>query len=45
MTLTARICLLVSLAVAPAFALLVLDHRQSVQLREAEAEQQALRST
>lgn len=45
MTLTARIYLLVSLAVAPAFALMVMDHRKSVHQREAEAEQQALRST
>lgn len=45
MTLRARIYLLVALAVAPAFALLIFDHRQNLQAREAEAEQQALRST
>jgi hypothetical protein len=45
MTLRARIYLLVALAVAPAFALLIYDHYKSVQQRESEAEQQAARST
>lgn len=45
MTLRARIYLLVALALAPAFALLIFDHHQSVQRQEADAEQQALRST
>jgi two-component sensor histidine kinase len=45
MTLRARIYLLVALAVAPAFALLIVDHSKNLQLREAEAESEALRST
>lgn len=45
MTLSARIYLLVSLAVAPAFLLLVYNHHQSVQREEVNSEQQALRST
>lgn len=45
MTLRARIYLLVALAVAPAFALLIVDHSNNLQLREAEAESEALRST
>lgn len=45
MTLTARIYLLVALAVVPAFALLAFDHYRSLRYRESEVEQYALRST
>jgi two-component sensor histidine kinase len=45
MTLTARIFLLVALAAAPTSALLIFDGYQSLQQREADAEQEALRST
>lgn len=45
MTLRARIYLLVALALAPSFALLIYDDLRSVQQQEAEAEEQAVRST
>jgi two-component sensor histidine kinase len=44
MTLTARIFLLVALAAAPTSALLIFDSYQTLQQREADAEQEALRS-
>jgi two-component sensor histidine kinase len=45
MTLKARIYLLVVLAVAPAFVLLIFDHYRTIGQREKEIEQQALEST
>jgi hypothetical protein len=45
MTLTARVFLLVALAAAPTSALLIFDNYQRLQQREADAEQEALRST
>lgn len=45
MTLTARIYLLVALAVMPAFALLAFDHYRGLRYQETEVEQHALRST
>jgi two-component sensor histidine kinase len=45
MTLRARIYLLVGIALAPAFALLIFDHYSSLKYQESQAEQQALRST
>ena len=44
MTLMGRTYLLVALAVAPAFALLIFNHRVALQQQEADAEAQALRS-
>jgi two-component sensor histidine kinase len=44
MTLTARVLLLVALAAAPTSALLIYDDYKSLQQREADAEQEALRS-
>jgi hypothetical protein len=44
MTLTARVFLLVALAAAPTSALLIFDNYQRLQQREADAEQEALRS-
>ena len=45
MTLRARVYLLVAMALAPAFALLIYDHHSSLRNQEWQAEQEALRST